>query len=266
MKSTKPGTSDRYSSSFERSVEKAHEKNLFLPAVGHTPFTIDCWYYDFDGISFGRISKSIVIPKYEGLKPVASLPVYPEKLNDSRHNLKEELALRGAKFLELCSGVKVNHRQYEGRTLDDIPEEVDSRVIVDCQMATSVQAEHRPDKSEWMPELKTFAPTEPDEREIMESSESCTLYEDCELCKNKDFFNDHSMNRQRMKEHFNPWTYLDRSSEVADLHPNHPFLFPSRVWGFVLRSRKWGMDFLLSTATALEGSLIASSTPRYRQT
>ena len=247
-------SSDQYSFSSDRKINT--EENIFLPAARHSPFTIDYWYYDFDGTSYGRISKSIVIPRFEGLKPVTLLPLYPAKFhNDGHGNIKEKLRQRGANFLELCSGHEVNHQEYDGRTLDGIPEEVDSRVIVDCQMAALAQPEHRPDTSEWMPELKTYSPTEPDEREIIEPNdvEYCGK-PTCSTCSkgSKIFFNDHNLSRQRMKEHFNQRTYPERTSEIADLDPDHRLLFPPRVWGFVLRSRKWGMSLPIHKAFNLK--------------
>ena len=50
----------------------------------YSPFVVDCWYYDFAGIGLECISKSITIPKYDDLKAVTSLALYPEALHDDR--------------------------------------------------------------------------------------------------------------------------------------------------------------------------------------
>ena len=48
----------------------------------YSPFIVDCWYYDFAGIGLECISKSITIPKYDDLKAVTALTLYPEALHD----------------------------------------------------------------------------------------------------------------------------------------------------------------------------------------
>ncbi len=40
-------------------------------------FNIDCQYFDFDGIAFGKASIKLVIPKFRGNKRINTLPAFP---------------------------------------------------------------------------------------------------------------------------------------------------------------------------------------------
>ncbi|KAK4697731.1 hypothetical protein P7C71_g397, partial [Lecanoromycetidae sp. Uapishka_2] len=241
-------------------LEEATVSETFYPRGRYSPFVVDCWYCDFDGAGFECITKAITIAKYDDIKAVTSLAVYPMSLHDDRsRDLMAVLIARGTKFVELCSDADIGHRQYSGRTLDDTPEEIDSEVIIDCQMAATVQPEHRPDKSEWMPEAGILDLTEPDEREIMEPKEESfkCKNKDCSICKDyaKVFFNDQDFNRQKSKEYISPWTFLDRSREGSDLGRDELALLPPRLFGFVLRSRKWArLDIDKITKITNEGN------------
>ena len=147
--------------------KRANDDKFSLVPDKISQFVVDCFHYDFDGVGFGCVSKSIVIPKYVGVKEIQSLPVYPYVMqNVGDRDLKAELMTRGNRYLELCSDSEVCHRQYFGRTLDEVPEEVDSQVIVDAQTASLVQPNDRPGGKDWLPVLGLQAPNEPDKREV----------------------------------------------------------------------------------------------------
>ncbi len=226
-----------------RSNGDEEPESFFHTSGGHSPFVVDCFYYDFDGTNFGAILRSITIPKYEGKTPVNSLAVYPESLSgDANRDLKTILAERGRKFVQLCSMSAVAHRTYTGRTLDDPPEEVDSQVIIDCHMAAIVPANQRPDNAQWMPTLGMTQPTEPDEREITEIHADC-YRQDCGICNNPRtnfVFNHQKFARQQSKEYVTSEEIVNRPFGEAELREHQYMLLPYRVFGFVLRSRKWG--------------------------
>ena len=225
-------------------------ESFFHTSGGHSPFVVDCFYYDFDGTNFGAILRSITIPKYEGKTPVNHLAVYPESLSGrADEDVKTILAERGRKFVELCSTSTVAHRTYTGRTLDDPPEEVDSQVIIDCHMAAIVPSEQRPDTAQWMPRLGMTQPTEPDEREITEIHANC-YRQDCGICNNPRtnyVFNHQRFARQQSKDYITSQEIVNRPFGVGELREHHFLLFPYRVFGFVLRSRKWGESLLTQT-------------------
>lgn len=218
-------------------------ESFFHTSGGHSPFVVDCFYYDFDGTNFGAILRSITIPKYEGKTPVNRLAVYPESLSgDVNRDLKTILADRGRKFVQLCSLSATAHRTYTGRTLDDPPEEVDSQVIIDCHMAATVPSDQRPDKAPWMPSLGMTQPTEPDEREIIEVHSNC-YRQDCGICNNPRtnyVFNHQRFARQQSKEYVTSEEIVNRPFGESELREHQFILLPFRVFGFVLRSRKWG--------------------------
>ena len=225
-------------------------ESFFHTSGGHSPFVVDCFYYDFDGTNFGAILRSITIPKYEGKTPVNLLAVYPESLSGrADEDVKTILAERGRKFVQLCSTSTVAHRTYTGRTLDDPPEEVDSQVIIDCHMAAIVPAEQRPDTAQWMPRLGMTQPTEQDEREIVEMHANC-YRQDCGICNNPRtnyIFNHQRFARQLSKEYVTSQEIVNRPFGVGEIREHHYSLLPYRVFGFVLRSRKWGESLLTQT-------------------
>ena len=218
-------------------------ESFFHTSGGHSPFVVDCFYYDFDGTNFGAILRSITIPKYEGKIPIVHLAVYPESLGgDANKNVKTILAERGRKFVQLCSMSAIAHRTYTGRTLDDPPEEVDSQVIIDCHMAAIVPSDQRPDKAQWMPTLGMTQPTEPDEREISITHADC-YRQDCGICDNPRtnyVFNHQRFARQQSKDYVTSEEIVNRPFGEGELREHHIMLLPYRVFGFVLRSRKWG--------------------------
>lgn len=218
-------------------------ESFFHTSAGHSPFVVDCFSYDFDGTNFGAILRSITIPKYEGKTPINLLAVYPESLSGRPEvDVKTSLAERGRKFVQLCSTSTVAHRTYTGRTLDDPPEEVDSQVIIDCHMAAIVPSEQRPDSAQWMPRLGMTQPTDPDEREIVEIHANC-YRQDCGICNNPRtnyIFNHQRFARQQSKDYITSQEIVNRPFGVGELREHHFLLFPYRVFGFVLRSRKWG--------------------------
>ena len=229
-------------SQVRRSNDEEPESFFHTPG-GQSPFVVDCFYYDFDGTNFGAILRSITIPKYEGKTPVNRLAVYPESLGgDANRDVKTILAERGRKFVQLCSLSAIAHRQYTGRSLDDPPEEVDSQVIVDFHMAAIVPSDQRPDKAQWMPILGMTQPTQPDLGEITHVHAGCHLQE-CLICNNPlthVIFNHQKFAREQSKAYVTSEDIVNRPFGDGELREHQFMLLPYRVFGFVLRSRKWG--------------------------
>ena len=210
----------------------------------YNPFVVDCFYCDFDGECFGCVPKSFTITKYQGTKTIDTLPVFPEAFIDSNSDPRSKLLSRGRGFVELCNGTPVHHRQYTGRTLDINPMQVDSEVIVDCQMAALVQPEYRPDAGEWMPTLGVNQACEPDAREVTDGDirRRCEI-SNCFVCPGfNDIFDDHVFNRKAVNEYTAQLGFRGREITVQDIKPEETILLPPRIFGFILRNRKWGMD------------------------
>ncbi|CAG8961514.1 hypothetical protein HYFRA_00013865 [Hymenoscyphus fraxineus] len=227
-------------------VQSAAEKavavfgNLFQAAEKYSPFVVDCFHFDFDGNQFGSVQDSFSVKRFDGLKKISSLPIYPANMDPDETGLKEGLTARGQKFVSLCSLGNGVHREYDGLSLDDPPEQVDSQVIIDFDMASRVAKEEQPRGSIWIPRLGLQGPTKSDEREVSDGDTTCTI-KDCRTCKlPSPLLNDQKEDRKRSND-FALSTKLLRKEgfSAADLTMDDLLLMPNRVLGFVLRSRKW---------------------------
>jgi len=96
---------------------------------------MDCCHYDFEGVNFIPVSRSVTIPKYGRAIIVASLASVPATVHDD--HIEDRLVARGGSFLGLYTSARA-HRAYEGLTLDDQPSPVDSEFIIDLQSALRV--------------------------------------------------------------------------------------------------------------------------------
>ncbi|EHK97480.1 putative ATPase family AAA domain-containing protein 3B [Glarea lozoyensis 74030] len=113
-------------------------RSLFQ-AEKYSPLAVDCYQFDFNGTFFGPVQTTFYIKKFDDIQNVRSQPVFPTNFLIKEDGLKSTLATRGKKFLELCSLDHVVHREYDGLSLDDPPEQIDSQVIVDFDMASHDQ-------------------------------------------------------------------------------------------------------------------------------
>jgi hypothetical protein len=88
-------------------------------------FTIDVVHLDFDGNLYAPVQKSFMIRKYDGERPITSLPIFPVAFDPDRKALRKYLNKRGNMWLQLTQADRSTHRHYTGLTLDEPqPEEV----------------------------------------------------------------------------------------------------------------------------------------------
>ena len=75
-------------------------------------------YFDFDGIQFGTVAETFRIEKFEGVKYIHDLPVFPLKYHADQHAIRKHLLERGRKFVSLKGQ---NFKTHSGlaRTIDD---------------------------------------------------------------------------------------------------------------------------------------------------
>lgn len=71
-----------------------------------SPFIIDCYRFDFDGVSYGPVQESFAVSFFSGEKPVSSLPVVPLNCLKDGNALKEELTKDGIRFLDMFQNGK----------------------------------------------------------------------------------------------------------------------------------------------------------------
>ncbi|KAL1306189.1 hypothetical protein AAFC00_004291 [Neodothiora populina] len=63
---------------------------------------LECWTYDWNGTEFARRLIDLAIEKFDGQKPLTSLPHYPFELHKNFKTLELEMIERGKKFRKLC--------------------------------------------------------------------------------------------------------------------------------------------------------------------
>ncbi|KAI7161009.1 hypothetical protein KC349_g3100 [Hortaea werneckii] len=119
----------RLKSSEDIEAKKVHEIGGFelLPddnvsqgsqgkATKMTPLIIDCFYMDYDGISYGPRPQRFIIPEFGGRKKIVDLDVYPARFDPACGTVRGKLLKRGRHFVE-C--LKRPHKEYHGYVLSD---------------------------------------------------------------------------------------------------------------------------------------------------
>lgn len=228
--------------------------------------SLTCVYIDFDGRHVGPVLKKFEFKRYEGEKDASSLEVYPLRYHPRDQNelggdgkleeqqgapansdwLRRELIARGSMFLDV---VGVKHMYYSGPTLD-ARDEVESQVMVDFETAFS--AEESKDVIQ-RPELEILAGRDWAQPFAPIECNTC--------CADEMLFNDHDIDERRSQDYINgllpkPGTQQTPSVAIVPRSLKHLQVIGSvngysvsddellimsyRVFGFVLRSRKWG--------------------------
>ncbi|KAI0550444.1 hypothetical protein F4679DRAFT_542410 [Xylaria curta] len=202
-----------------------------------TPVTVHCAYIDFDGKQFGPVSIKFDISPFRGLKEIKSLPIYPLRLAKDA-NLRNKLVTRGRMLINIA---KFKPMYYMGLTLDT-QEEVDSQVVVDFNEALTDEK-----RKDWAPTIESLR-TAPDERIQHECMAPC--------CRDQVVKEDDSVDSVLTEEFLkslipdasfrapslilSPRPLEEALPGTDDEPTNDEFVVMTyRVFGFVLRSRKW---------------------------
>ncbi|KAJ8120203.1 hypothetical protein ONZ43_g3031 [Nemania bipapillata] len=221
--------------------------------------TIKCVHIDFDGKHLGPVSKVFRIPRFEHEMAVTSLKVYPlrfhpfkkqDRANDTTvpgTELKKHLVNRGRRFLKVTAvqQTTVQPMYYAGPALQT-QDEIDSQVVIDFEAAFGVD-DHV--KQGWKPSLETLIRSEDSDKEEI-GRQKC--YADC--CRSEDVCDD-SYTEKKMNDEFMgsllPKTRedipsvviiprpLDTKGAEASLSEDDLAIISYRVFGYVLRNRKW---------------------------
>jgi hypothetical protein len=239
-----------------------------------SPFNITCIYIDFDGKNLGPVTKVFDFKRFDGEKDITLLEVYPLRFHPVKQSdfddltwteaeslptsqkYRRKLIRRGSMFLDVAS---VKHMYYAGPTLE-VRDDVESQVVIDFETAFSVEDEVQ---KQWKPALQTLignpSPEEDDEKPSDDKCRgSCCqgdfVYDDSYIDKqqNTDYVNSllpkaTSSNEQPsvailprpLKE---LWPSSDKIPSISD---DELAIMSYRVFGFVLRSRKWGKSSML---------------------
>ncbi|KAL8786278.1 MAG: hypothetical protein Q9213_002873 [Squamulea squamosa] len=193
-------------------------------------FTVDVFYFDYDGQKFGPVERRMHLVSYEGEKNIVDLPLYPLRFHKDADQLRAMMLARGNKFRELSAANEYPHREYNGLSVGEPQEQIDSQVIIDFALAYQKHPKHTPKFG-----LRSWI--EDDARIV---TEACGIPGCTDCFKDRIMFDDHRVDRQRTVEFIRANGSLLRTiSSCEELTENMMLLLPNRVYGFVLRSRRW---------------------------
>lgn len=239
-----------------------------------TPVTVKCVYIDFDGKQLGPVTLDFNIKRFDGEKLVTTLDVFPLRFikedvrgkPGKRHKrtLRRRLIERGLMFLDVA---KVKHMHYNGHTID-ARDEVDSQVVVDFAEAFS-----KPENDWKVVFSSMIESTEEEKTEEDSCSEAC--------CSNDNIHEDSYAETRRKDDFIAGLIPQDKSTEppvsifprnLADIRNPYKTILDDdllimsyRVFGYVLRSRKWGMLFRISSQLLTKSMDNISFFPRGRR-
>lgn len=111
-------------------------------------FFLECYRYDFNGSQYGPVHNMFEIRRYEGLREIRSLPVYPLCFDPEYKTERAQLIQRGEKFMALARANETAHKTYCGLSLDEHAEEVSFSDVLWClQVLIKFRLSHR---SSWI--------------------------------------------------------------------------------------------------------------------
>ncbi|KAF6807171.1 hypothetical protein CSOJ01_08359 [Colletotrichum sojae] len=202
------------------------------------PFTLHCAYIDFDGKTFGPVSKKFKISPFGELKAIRSLPIYPFRYAKEVHS-RQDFIKRGQMLLDVAN---FKSMYYMGVTLDK-RDEIDSQVVIDFNEALADEDRRKA----WEP---TIAPvnTAPDKSR---DDEPCLAL----CCLGQMVRDGYLIDTNMTKDYIgklipdsslgapslilSPRSLEDTLGSVDQLTETELLIMTYRVFGFVLRSRKW---------------------------
>ncbi|KAI3325235.1 hypothetical protein HD806DRAFT_533827 [Xylariaceae sp. AK1471] len=220
------------------------------------PVFVHCTYVDFDGNTLGPVTRIFTISRFHGQCEVASLPIYPIRFI-KEDDFRKKLIERGKSFFNVAS---IKHMHYKGLSLRT-REEIDSQVVIDFDEAIT----RYPD---WQPSIKSAIDEsfnksvgwedEPgddaDRRKFLREHRSVNLPCIKECCASEVTHHDEYVEDRKREEYIASQMKEETATrpsvtiiprDFRDVVENNTltddeFLIMSyRVFGFVLRSRKW---------------------------
>jgi hypothetical protein len=221
---------------------------------------LHCVYIAFDGRMLGPVSVHFRIPRWDGEKPVKSLPVVPLRyavelpkkdsantIKDAVDALRNEFISHGRMYLDASTSA-FRHMHYSGFTLER--DEVDSHVVIDFKEAILSDFTRRPVLDNLMALGQKLGG-----QLIGEKKLACKA--DC--CKADDIFDDGPAEQKRSRDYLaslipdgsteeppcslQPRDSVSVSQSLDKLSDSDLVIMASTAPGFVLRSRKWGESY-----------------------
>ncbi|KAK5254933.1 hypothetical protein LTR11_001693 [Exophiala xenobiotica] len=193
-------------------------------------------YLEFDGEHVGRRLRIVTIAPFEGEKEICMLPVCPAEFAPDP-KIRETLVARGQKYIGLC---QPSYMAYNGGTLATatIPSrKVNGRVMIDTHTFYHDETSER-----LVRQLRLKLPNE-DGIIVSETSSN----EDND---DSDYRGGHARKRKAYRKRIRDHKKMPiRGKGMAQYDIVEPgkiqftedqlILFPARIWGFVLRERRW---------------------------
>ncbi|KAJ9156114.1 AAA family ATPase [Pleurostoma richardsiae] len=196
-------------------------------------FLVDCCSVCFDGTDYVPKLEQLAIRKFTGRRPITSLEVYPMRFDENCESMRREFVSQGQRYLEMTRSPFV-HRMYNGRTLDEPPQELEAQVIVDVTLAVNAEESWRLTRSITEEDLTE---NDPRETQIPPSCEHDVYDEGC--CGSDYIFKDLDMNASRFAPFRRDYGGLFSPRSADELKEDDILLLPYWIHGFVLRSRQW---------------------------
>ncbi|KAL7952771.1 hypothetical protein V8C34DRAFT_309762 [Trichoderma compactum] len=239
------------------------------------PIKIQCVYVDFDGEQLGPVLQTFSFHRFEGEKNVRSLDIIPLRLAKNADKMRETLIKRGSTFIEACStGRYGTPMHYSGLTLDS-KEEVNSQVVLDFEEAFAVHdgnnrnakrsgltaeryileemAKHLKEELEekggkfiFLPDLDAVAQNwKPVIKDIdVQKDECCAseiVYDDAyiEHRRSNEFIQDQFQEQGAGSLAIAPRPLKESMEDKDFITDDERLIVTYRVFGFIMRSRKW---------------------------
>ncbi|RWA06679.1 hypothetical protein EKO27_g8426 [Xylaria grammica] len=204
-----------------------------LKDEGCTPgsFILECFFIHFDGHQYGPVNQAFHIPKFDGRRELTSLPVIPLEYDPEEDKIRDDLLARGQKFVKLSDPTKAAHKKYHGLTLDARQDQVESNVIIDFELAFVEKPENKPI-------IGVEDLVDDDMRELADVWRQHTPCDIPGCCGSDIIYNDYEVD-ERHRNEVGKSPLLDSVWQANQLGEDHMVLLPPKVYGFVLRTRKW---------------------------
>jgi hypothetical protein len=188
---------------------------------------VKLWNLDFDGKTFGRSTKTVLIHLFDGEREIQTLPVYPVRFHQDKEGdkpLRETLVERGKIFVDVIK--KPTYQEYTGPSSFIRAKKYNqARVMVDhTSRPWEEEVEREPDK---------HLPGVGDDESLGTNTRfpACP----CAICSSGD--NNAEKLFQRLK--FDDYDEIPLDTDLK-LTEHQYFLCYSHVYAFVLQDRIWG--------------------------
>jgi hypothetical protein len=201
-----------------------------------SPFVLHCAYIDFDGKTFGPVPKRFSIRPFGDRKAIKSLSVYPFRFVEGPQ-VRERLLERGRKLLDVT---KFKAMYYMGETIDS-RDEVDSQVVIDFNEALADQGRRKA----WEPLIRPISTVARFRGNpcasmccfgknvlVGDGVDNISTEEYCKSLLPKNSLQARSLI-------LSPRSLEETLESLEELTETELLIMTYRVFGFVLRSRKW---------------------------